>query len=87
MNVIFLYGTFINLIGFILMGLDKRKAKKRQWRVLEKTLWFVTIIGGALGLFAGMQVFHHKTKHRHFRVGVPFLIFFQIAIPLYIVLS
>lgn len=87
MKVLFLYGLFINLIGFILMGLDKRKAKKHQWRISEKTLWFVTIVGGALGLFVGMQAFHHKTKHRLFQTGVPFLIFFQIVPLLYLALS
>lgn len=87
MKVFFLYGLFINLIGFILMGLDKKKAKNHQWRISEKSLWFVTIVGGALGLFAGMQAFHHKTRHHLFQIGVPLLFFLQIAFLFYLSLS
>lgn len=69
------------------MGVDKRKAKKHQWRIPEKTLWFITIVGGAVGTFFGMQFFHHKTKHRLFQTGVPLLIFLHVALSLYLWLS
>lgn len=87
MNTIFLYACFVNLLGFILMGIDKRKAKKYQWRISEKTLWFITIVGGAIGTLFGMQIFHHKTKHRLFQTGVPFLVFLHLALALYLWLS
>ena len=64
----------MNLIGFALMGADKRRAKRHAWRIPEKTLFLVAILGGSLGAWAGMYVFHHKTKHWYFAVGMPLIL-------------
>jgi len=70
----------MSLICFYLMGKDKRKAVKNQWRVSEKTIWLTAILGGALGGWAGMHVFHHKTKHRLFAIGLPVLAVLQAGL-------
>ncbi|WP_408007152.1 DUF1294 domain-containing protein [Pseudalkalibacillus sp. A8] len=74
----------INFYGLIIMFMDKQKAKRQQWRISETHLWIVSIIGGAIGILAGMQLFRHKTKHTSFRIGVPVLIILQISIYLYL---
>ncbi|WP_221566352.1 DUF1294 domain-containing protein [Alkalihalobacillus sp. TS-13] len=74
----------INLYGLIIMFIDKQKAKRHQWRVSEAHLWIVSLIGGAVGIFAGMQLFRHKTKHTSFRIGIPVLIVLQIALYIYL---
>ncbi|WP_179601889.1 DUF1294 domain-containing protein [Neobacillus driksii] len=68
-------GAYIvmNLIGLIVMKLDKERAKKHQYRISENTLWLVAIFGGAVGTTAGMQLFRHKTKHVNFKIGFPIL--------------
>jgi uncharacterized membrane protein YsdA (DUF1294 family) len=70
-----LFGVFIimNLIGLIVMKIDKERAKKHQYRISEKTLWLIAIFGGAVGTTAGMQFFRHKTKHLPFKLGFPLL--------------
>ncbi|WP_227396665.1 DUF1294 domain-containing protein [Jeotgalibacillus aurantiacus] len=75
MNQLFLgYLLLINIAGFATMGIDKKKAKKNEYRIPEKTLWLVAFAGGALGSWLGMQFFHHKTRHRNFSMGLPFLV-------------
>ncbi len=69
----------INLLAFALYGLDKRYAKKGQWRISERNLLVIAALYGALGAFLGMQVFRHKTKHAKFTVTVPLLLSLQIA--------
>lgn len=68
-------GAFIlmNLVGLIIMKVDKDRAKKHQYRISENTLWLVAIFGGAVGTTAGMQIYRHKTKHLSFKVGFPIL--------------
>jgi uncharacterized membrane protein YsdA (DUF1294 family) len=68
-------GAYIimNIIGLIVMKVDKNRAIKHQYRISENTLWLVAIFGGAIGATAGMQVFRHKTKHLSFKVGFPLL--------------
>lgn len=70
----------INLVSFALYGIDKAKAKRGAWRIRESTLLGAAACFGALGAFAGMQIFRHKTKHRAFALGVPALLVVQIAI-------
>ncbi len=65
------YLVLVNLAAFAMFGIDKRKAIKDQWRIPEKTLLLIVLIGGSVGAFVGMQVFHHKTKHWKFILGVP----------------
>ena len=83
MDVITLLSTYfaaINLIGFALMGIDKYKAKKRAFRIPEATLFIVAIIGGSIGSIIGMYTFRHKTKHRSFVYGMPFILILQIIL-------
>jgi uncharacterized membrane protein YsdA (DUF1294 family) len=68
----------MNIVGFILMGNDKSRAKKHQYRIREKTLWLVAIFGGAVGATAGMQYFRHKTKHWQFKIGFPILALIEL---------
>jgi len=75
------YLVLVNLIAFTVYGADKRGAKKDRWRVPERTLFLLAIIGGSLGALLGMHVFHHKTKHWYFRVFIPLILLLQIAIP------
>ena len=74
------YLIMINLTAFVLYGIDKRKAINHSRRISEATLIMVAAIGGALGAFAGMLVFHHKTKKKKFRITVPILLVFYIIL-------
>ena len=74
------YLAAVNLIGLALMGIDKRKAKKRAFRIPEATLFIVAIIGGSVGSIAGMYLFRHKTRHRSFVLGMPLILLAQIAL-------
>lgn len=69
----------VNGAGFALMGLDKWKAKHNAWRIPEKTLFTVSVLGGTPGVIAGMQTFRHKTRHRKFKYGLPALLALQLA--------
>lgn len=75
-----LYLLIINAVGFLLMGLDKRRAKRGAWRISEKTLFLPPLLGGTVGAIVGMRVFHHKTKHWYFRYGLPALLVVQLAL-------
>ncbi len=78
MQNILLYLLAINVFGFFIMWLDKRKAKKGAWRIPEKTLFFVTALGGGIGTIAGMYVFRHKTQKLNFVIGFPFITILEI---------
>ncbi len=83
MNVITLLSSYfiaMNCIGFALMGIDKYKAKKRAFRIPEATLFIVAVIGGSIGSIAGMYAFRHKTRHRSFVYGMPFILIIQIVL-------
>lgn len=80
MQLLGLYLLLINLMGFVLMGVDKRRAKRDQWRISEKTLFLPPLLGGTVGAILGMRVFHHKTKHWYFRYGLPALLVLQLAL-------
>ncbi len=73
------YLVLVNVIAFAVYGADKRRARKDRWRVPEKTLFLLALIGGSLGALLGMKVFHHKTKHWYFRVFIPLILVLQIA--------
>lgn len=72
------YLLLINLIAFALMGLDKDRARRGQWRVSEKALFLPAILGGSVGAILGMRLFHHKTRHWYFRYGLPALFLLQV---------
>lgn len=74
------YLVLINIAAFIIYGADKHKAKKGQWRIPEKTLIGVAVLGGSIGAVMGMRLFSHKTKHPKFYIGIPVIILLQIAV-------
>lgn len=78
--MILIYLLIINALSFLLMLIDKQKAKKDRWRIPEKTLMVVAILGGSLGGIAGMQIFRHKTKHPKFTIGLPVILTVQIVL-------
>lgn len=75
-----IYLILINLTAFISYGLDKRRAKSGAWRIPERTLILLAAVGGSIGAYAGMRVFHHKTRHNKFKYGVPAIFIAQAAI-------
>ena len=79
----FYYLVLINVITFIAYGIDKLKAKKGKWRIPEATLLLLAIVGGSIGAWCGMKVWHHKTMHKKFKYGVPLILMIQIGLYLY----
>ncbi len=75
---ILMYLLAMNLFGFFIMWLDKRKAKKGSWRIPEKTLFIVTALGGGIGTIVGMYTFRHKTQKLNFVIGFPFITILEI---------
>ena len=75
-----LYLVAVNLAAFVLMGADKRRAKRGAWRISERALFLPALLGGALGGTLGMRVFRHKTKHWYFRWGLPLLLILQAGL-------
>ena len=69
----------VNLLAFALMGADKRKACRGQWRISERALFLPALLGGSVGAIAGMKLFRHKTKHWYFRWGLPAVLILQLA--------
>ena len=80
---IMIYLLVINLIGFFIMWLDKRKAKYGRWRIPEKTLFLITLLGGGIGTISGMYTFRHKTKKLKFTVGLPAILILEIIAIIY----
>lgn len=78
MRFIFIYIVFTNLLLFTLMAIDKQKSKLNQWRISEKTLFILAIIGGSIGGILGIYTFRHKTKHLKFTLGFPAIILLQL---------
>ena len=70
----------LNLTGFMLVGSDKHKARKGLWRIPEKAFFLTAIIGGSIGVYAGMLLFRHKTKHWYFMTGIPVILIMQIVL-------
>ena len=69
-----------NLVGFVQMFVDKRRAQRDKWRIPEKQLFLVAAIGGSIGSILGMQVFRHKTKHKSFVIGMPAILVAQVVL-------
>lgn len=80
MKFILIYIVFINLLLFSLMGIDKEKAKLKKWRISEKTLFLLALLGGGIGGVIGIYTFRHKTKHLKFTLGFPIIIVFQLIV-------
>ena len=81
------YLIVLNLLAFLLMGLDKAKARRHRWHIPEKALFLSAILGGSIGAIAGMQLFRHKTKHASFRIGMPCILILQLALAAYFILK
>lgn len=80
-----LYICLLNLFSFVLMGVDKYKAKRNHWRISEQTLMLCALFGGSFGVLFGMTIFHHKTKKKKFVVGVPIILLLQCILLFYLV--
>ncbi len=81
-SIFFIIGYFVivNLLGFALMGIDKRKAVRHAFRIPEATLFSVALVGGSIGSILGMFLFRHKTRHWYFKFGLPIILLIQIVI-------
>ena len=73
------YLRLINITAFVTMAADKRKAVKGKWRIPERVLFGLAILGGSIGAIAGMYTFHHKTRHRSFTIGLPAILLVQLS--------
>lgn len=80
MKYFLLYLLIINAIGFLIMLIDKEKAKKKKWRIPEATLMGIAAIGGSIGSLMGMYTFRHKTKHLKFTLGIPAILVAQLVL-------
>ena len=79
-TALLIYLALINLTTFIIYGADKRRARQGKWRVPEKTLFLLPLLGGSVGALLGMRVFHHKTKHWYFKFGMPAILVAQVLL-------
>ena len=84
MNIILGYLLAINIASFFLYGIDKYKAKKGRWRISEAILLLMAVIGGSIGAWAGIRLWHHKTMHKKFKYGIPIIIIIQVALAVYL---
>ncbi|MDO4171473.1 MAG: DUF1294 domain-containing protein [Prevotellaceae bacterium] len=84
MDIITGYLLTVNIISFVLYGMDKYKAKRGKWRISEATLLTMAVIGGSIGAWTGMKVWHHKTMHKKFTIGVPLVLTLQAALAIYL---
>lgn len=78
------YLALINVITFLMYGIDKLKAKKGKWRIPEATLLLFAILGGSIGAWLGIKVWHHKTMHKKFKYGIPIILSLQVGLCLYL---
>ena len=85
--LIIIYLVITNVLGFALMGIDKRRARKNAFRIPEATLFSVAIVGGSIGSIIGMFLFRHKTKHWYFLVGMPLILLIQIGLGGFFILA
>ena len=82
--IILAYLLVINIVAFVLMYEDKRRARKKLWRISERTLFTAALLGGSIGGLCGMYFFRHKTKHWYFRIGFPVILCAQIVLAVWI---
>lgn len=83
-RLILLWLVLANLFGLLLMAADKRRARNGAWRIPEKTFFLLALIGGSIGCWAGMYLFHHKTRHWYFVIGMPLILAVQILCVLWL---
>ena len=77
-EMLLIYLIVVNIIGFLIMLIDKKKAEKGKWRIQEKTIFIVTLLGGGIGTISVMYIFRHKTKKLQFTVGLPVITILEI---------
>lgn len=82
--IVGIYLVIVNIAGVCVMGVDKKRAIRHAWRIPEKMLFLVSLIGGSIGIWAGMYLFRHKTKHWYFVIGMPLILLIQIVLAAYI---
>ena len=78
-QLILIYLIAMNVVTFFMYGIDKWKDKRSKWRISEATLLRLAVIGGSIGAWLGMKVWHHKTMHKKFQFGIPLIIVAQVA--------
>ena len=79
-NALLYYIIVVNIVTFLVYGIDKWKAKQGSWRISEATLLILAVIGGSIGALLGMKVWRHKTQHKKFKYGVPAILIIQIIL-------
>ena len=79
-KIILIYFVVINLVAFFLFGIDKWRARNNAWRISEAALFLVALLGGSVGAKIGMHVWHHKTQHLSFVIGIPMIILLQVVL-------
>ena len=90
MNGYMIFGgciLLLNLVTFVVYGIDKYKAKRGKWRISEHTLLTLALFGGSMGAWLAMKAFHHKTMHKKFYIGVPVIIVLQMAFAAWIIMK
>ena len=87
LHIVLIYLVIINVVSFFIYGFDKWKAKKSKMRIRETALLGLAVLGGSIGAWLGMKVWHHKTLHKKFRFGVPAIIIIQLALIVYFIIS
>ncbi len=87
LHIALIYLAVINVVTFFMYGIDKWKAKKSNWRIREAALLGLAVLGGSIGAWLGMQVWHHKTQHKKFKYGVPAIIIVQLALIVYFIIT
>jgi uncharacterized membrane protein YsdA (DUF1294 family) len=85
--IIITYFILINILGYIMMWTDKRRAVKHAYRIPEANLFVIALLGGSIGSIAGMYIFHHKTRHWYFVIGMPLILLIQIILILLLLFS
>ena len=83
-NTLLYYLIVINIVAFLVYGIDKWKAKQGSWRISEATLLMLPVIGGSIGALLGMKIWHHKTMHKKFKYGLPLIFIIQILLICYL---
>lgn len=84
MNILLIYLLAVNIVTFVVFGIDKYKAKRGLWRIPEASLLTMAVIGGSIGAWLGTKVWHHKTLHKKFKYGIPLIIALQAALAVYL---
>lgn len=82
--ILLTYWGMINLLTFFIFGFDKWKAKRMKWRISETILLTLAAMGGSIGAWLGMKIWKHKTLHKKFKYGIPFIILLQISLCIYV---